>query len=88
MYPSRLQHSAPGMILNHHRAASPYLPTDDITTEEGDLKPPPPVACFFGPYKSQTRQDMKMFEAFPMCMHSTHTVFLYTELFIPSEVHI
>ena len=54
--------------LNHRRSASPFLPTDDITTEEGDLKPPPPVSCFFGPFKSQTRQDVKMFEAFAMCL--------------------
>ena len=57
-----------GTILNHRRAASPCLPTDDITTEEGDLKPPPPVSCFFGPFKSQKRQDVKMFEAFSMCL--------------------
>ena len=57
-----------GIILNFRRAASPCLPTDDVTTEEGDLKPPPPVSCFFGPFKSQKRQDVKMFEAFSMCL--------------------
>ncbi|KAF8802846.1 hypothetical protein BYT27DRAFT_7260604 [Phlegmacium glaucopus] len=51
-------------------AASPYLPTDDITTEEGDLRPPPPVSCFFGPFKSQIPQDVKMFEAFPMSKYT------------------
>ena len=44
-----------GTILNDRRAASPYLPTDDITIE-GDLKSPLPVSCFFGPLKSQIRQ--------------------------------
>ena len=45
-----------GIILNYRRAASPYLPTDDVITEEGDLKPPPPVSCFFGLFISQIRQ--------------------------------
>ena len=59
-----------GIILNIRRAASPYLPTDDVTTEEGDLKPP--VSCFFGPLKSQIRRDIKIFEVFPMCLCVPH----------------
>ena len=59
---------------SHCRAASPFLPTDDITTEEGDLKPPPPVSCFFGPFKSQIRQDVKMFEAFSMCLCAAYMI--------------
>ncbi|KAF8912236.1 hypothetical protein CPB84DRAFT_1841910 [Gymnopilus junonius] len=46
--------------------AAPYLPTDDVTTEEGNLKPPPPVPCYFGSIKNQTRLDVQMFESFPM----------------------
>ncbi|PPQ78436.1 hypothetical protein CVT25_011881 [Psilocybe cyanescens] len=46
--------------------AAPYLPTDDVTTEEGNLQPPPALPCYFGPIKNQTRQDMHMFESFPM----------------------
>ena len=70
-YPFRLQNFF-GIILNIRRAVSPYLPTDDVTTEEGDLKPPPPVSCFFGPFKSQIRQDIKIFEVFPMCLCVPH----------------
>ncbi|KAF9556184.1 hypothetical protein CPC08DRAFT_694740 [Agrocybe pediades] len=47
--------------------AAPYLPTDDVTTEEGNLQPPPAVPCYFGSMKKgQTRQDVSMFESFPM----------------------
>ncbi|KAI8982792.1 hypothetical protein BD414DRAFT_515960 [Trametes punicea] len=46
--------------------ATPYLPTDIGTTEEGALKPPPPVACSFGPVGKQTRRELKMFEAVKM----------------------
>ena len=60
------------ITLDFRRAASPYLPTDDVTTEEGDLKPPPPVSCFFGPFKSQICQDIKIFEVFPMCLCVPH----------------
>ena len=81
------QHSAHSTILNHLRAACPYLPTDDITTEEGDLRPPPPVPCFFGPFKSQIRQDVEMFEAFPMCLYSTHMIsFMLTSCFIAKYI--
>ncbi|KDR73824.1 hypothetical protein GALMADRAFT_72049 [Galerina marginata CBS 339.88] len=45
--------------------AAPYLPTDDVTTEEGNLEPPPPVPCYFGSIKNQRRRDMQMFESFP-----------------------
>ncbi|KAI0672794.1 hypothetical protein C8Q78DRAFT_1077122 [Trametes maxima] len=48
------------------REATPYLPTDIGTTEEGALQPPPPVACAFGPFGKQTRREVKMFEAFKM----------------------
>jgi transcription factor C subunit 6 len=63
-----------GIFLKFLRAASPYLPTDDVTTEEGNLKPPPPVPCFFGPFKSQIRQDVEMFEAFPMCLCAAYMI--------------
>ncbi|KAI0929118.1 hypothetical protein AcW1_006148 [Taiwanofungus camphoratus] len=49
-------------ILNEQDAAA-YLPTDIVTTEEGGLKPPPPVACSFGPFGKQTRVEMHMFDA-------------------------
>lgn len=47
--------------------AAPYLPTDIVTTDEGNLKPPPPVPCSFGPYGAQTRLEMQMFDSFKMC---------------------
>ncbi|KAF8163757.1 hypothetical protein B0H34DRAFT_650320 [Crassisporium funariophilum] len=50
--------------------AAPYLPSDDVTTEEGNLRPPPDVPCFFGPFKSQTRRDLKMFETFAMAEYN------------------
>ncbi|KAI0636554.1 hypothetical protein C8Q77DRAFT_1093294 [Trametes polyzona] len=43
--------------------ATLYLPTDTGTTEDGALRPPPPVACFFGPYGKQVRRGLKMFDA-------------------------
>ncbi|KAI9065456.1 hypothetical protein FKP32DRAFT_1624196 [Trametes sanguinea] len=43
--------------------ATAYLPTDVGTTEEGALKPPPPVPCSFGPHGKQIRRELKMFEA-------------------------
>ncbi|OSD08431.1 hypothetical protein PYCCODRAFT_1455543 [Trametes coccinea BRFM310] len=43
--------------------ATPYLSTDVGTTEEGALKPPPPVACSFGPHGKQIHRELKMFEA-------------------------
>ena len=61
-----------GIIPNFRGVASRCLPTDDVTTEEGDLKPPPPVSCFFGSFKSQIRQDIKIFEVFPMCLCVPH----------------
>ncbi|KAK0439584.1 hypothetical protein EV421DRAFT_2010452 [Armillaria borealis] len=48
-------------VLNKEDAA-PYLPSDTTMTEEGALKPPPPVPCFFGPFDSQTRVEMALYE--------------------------
>ncbi|KXN81270.1 Transcription factor tau subunit sfc6 [Leucoagaricus sp. SymC.cos] len=49
-------------ILNKEDAA-PYLPTDTATTEEGNLKPPPPLTCYFGPFNAQTRIQLEMLSA-------------------------
>ncbi|KAF5357771.1 hypothetical protein D9756_001159 [Leucocoprinus leucothites] len=49
-------------ILTKEDAAS-YLPTDATTTEEGDLKPPPPVACYLGQINEQTLVKLEMLEA-------------------------
>ncbi|KAH9484533.1 Transcription factor tau subunit sfc6 [Psilocybe cubensis] len=46
--------------------AAPYLPTDDVTTTEGNLQPPPALPCYFGPIKKQTLEIMNMFESIPM----------------------
>ncbi|KAK7463100.1 hypothetical protein VKT23_007685 [Stygiomarasmius scandens] len=52
-------------LLDVEKAAS-YLPSHDVTTEEGNLRPPPPVACSFGPFGSQTRAEMHMFQTLKM----------------------
>lgn len=44
----------------------PYLPTDIEITEEGNLKPPPPIQCLFGPIEDQVKITMKMFQAHKM----------------------
>ncbi|KAI0823602.1 hypothetical protein BC628DRAFT_1490013 [Trametes gibbosa] len=46
--------------------ATPHLPTDVRTTDEGVLKPPPPVACSFGPFGKQVRREVGMFDALKM----------------------
>jgi transcription factor C subunit 6 len=56
-------------VLTFHlfSEATPYLPTDSITTEEGNLKPPPPISCSFGPFDNQRRVDIGMFESRKNC---------------------
>ncbi|KAI0723855.1 hypothetical protein C8T65DRAFT_627670 [Cerioporus squamosus] len=49
-------------VLNAQEA-TPYLPSDIKTADDGALQPPPPVACSFGPFGSQTRLEVKMFES-------------------------
>jgi transcription factor C subunit 6 len=51
--------------------ATPYLPTDTVTTEEGNLKPPPPVPCSFGPFDNQKRIEIAMFETLENCWASS-----------------
>ncbi|KAJ3763895.1 hypothetical protein EV360DRAFT_77973 [Lentinula raphanica] len=46
--------------------ASTYLPTDDITTEDGNFRPAPPIPCSFGPFGSQTSRPTEIFTAFKM----------------------
>ncbi|KAH9950220.1 hypothetical protein B0H21DRAFT_561975 [Amylocystis lapponica] len=46
--------------------ASSYLPSDVVTTNEGLPKPPPPIACSFGPFGQQTRIEMTMFDTLPI----------------------
>ncbi|KAJ3511591.1 hypothetical protein NLJ89_g4010 [Agrocybe chaxingu] len=53
--------------------ATAYLPTDDVTTEEGTLKPPPPLPCYFGPIKSQKRHDLEMFESLSLSTYSVES---------------
>ncbi|KAF9462752.1 hypothetical protein BDZ94DRAFT_707255 [Collybia nuda] len=48
-------------ILSQEHAAS-YLPTDITMTEDGNLKPPPPVSCLFGPIEEQVQLNFKMFQ--------------------------
>ncbi|KZT23993.1 hypothetical protein NEOLEDRAFT_1170475 [Neolentinus lepideus HHB14362 ss-1] len=43
--------------------ASLYLPSDVAATEEGNLRPPPPVSCSFGLFGKQTRRELNMFDA-------------------------
>ena len=51
-----------------HSAASTYLPSDVVTTNEGNLKPPPPVSCFLGPFGKQIQVEMEMFQTYKMGM--------------------
>ncbi|KAL0581909.1 hypothetical protein V5O48_000139 [Marasmius crinis-equi] len=55
-------------LLNREQASS-YLPADTTTTESGQLKPPPPVVCSFGPFGSQTKLEVSAFTAFPMAQY-------------------
>ncbi|KAG5644404.1 hypothetical protein DXG03_008571 [Asterophora parasitica] len=43
--------------------AVPYLPTDVVIAEEGNLKPPPPVSCLLGPFGKQTERQLEMFQS-------------------------
>ncbi|KAI6136441.1 hypothetical protein F5141DRAFT_995226 [Pisolithus sp. B1] len=45
----------PGWMVLDYQDALTYLPTDVVTTEDGKVKPPPPVACYLGPFGEQTR---------------------------------
>ncbi|EPQ57804.1 hypothetical protein GLOTRDRAFT_114438 [Gloeophyllum trabeum ATCC 11539] len=58
-----------GMRLLTREEASAYLPSDVVTTEEGDLRPPPPVRCFFGPYGKQTKHEMNIFDTLRISEH-------------------
>ncbi|KAK7051012.1 hypothetical protein VNI00_005124 [Paramarasmius palmivorus] len=49
--------------------ATHYLPTDVTATESGQLKPPSPVACSFGPYGKQTKVEVPMFGGFAMAQY-------------------
>ncbi|KAG7098482.1 hypothetical protein E1B28_000427 [Marasmius oreades] len=55
-------------ILNREQA-SPYLPADTTTSDGGQFNPPPPVVCSFGPFDSQTKIEVFMFDAFPMARY-------------------
>ncbi|KAJ6620827.1 hypothetical protein B0H10DRAFT_2020767 [Mycena sp. CBHHK59/15] len=53
----------PGWAILSPDEATPYLPTDTVTTDEGNLKPPPPIACLFGPHDNQKRVAIGIFES-------------------------
>ncbi|KAF9053300.1 hypothetical protein BJ165DRAFT_1383711 [Panaeolus papilionaceus] len=55
--------------------ASPYLPTDDTTTEEGNLKPPPPVKCHFGPIGSQEKKELSILDSLTLVTGSNSYLF-------------
>ncbi|KAJ7600867.1 WD40-repeat-containing domain protein [Mycena floridula] len=42
--------------------ARPYLPSDSVATDQGELQDPPPVTCSFGPFDSQTKLSLEMFD--------------------------
>ncbi|KIJ68908.1 hypothetical protein HYDPIDRAFT_144326 [Hydnomerulius pinastri MD-312] len=46
-----------------YQDASKYLPTDTVTTDDGQLKPPSPVSCYLGPYGQQTQVTFNMFDS-------------------------
>ncbi|KAI6161423.1 hypothetical protein EDD17DRAFT_1587403 [Pisolithus thermaeus] len=53
----------PGWMVLDYQDALTYLPTDVVTTEDGKVKPPPPVACYLGPFGEQTRVLFEMFDS-------------------------
>ncbi|KZT71332.1 hypothetical protein DAEQUDRAFT_707212 [Daedalea quercina L-15889] len=53
---------AEGFEIIDIQEASPYLPMDASTTEQGTFEPPPQIACSFGPYGKQTRVEMGIFD--------------------------
>ncbi|RPD66548.1 hypothetical protein L226DRAFT_454990 [Lentinus tigrinus ALCF2SS1-7] len=52
-----------GCQLLSAQDATPYLPSDTKTSDDGTLQPPPPLACSFGPFGKQTRLEVKMFDS-------------------------
>lgn len=53
----------PGWMVLDYQDALTYLPTDVVTTEDGKVRPPPPVACYLGPFGEQTRVLFEMFDS-------------------------
>lgn len=49
------------------RNAAPYMPLHTETTDEGELRPPPPVSCYFGPFGNQKKYDMSIFDVLQLC---------------------
>ncbi|KAG6854374.1 hypothetical protein C0991_007365 [Blastosporella zonata] len=49
-------------VLSNSDAAA-FLPTDVVITEDGNLKPPPPLTCLLGPFGQQTEMKMEMFHS-------------------------
>ncbi|KAG6911400.1 hypothetical protein DXG01_016497 [Tephrocybe rancida] len=52
-------------VLSKSDAAA-FLPTDVVITEDGNLKPPPPVTCLLGPFGQQTETKIEMFQSHDM----------------------
>ncbi|KAI6007138.1 hypothetical protein EDD15DRAFT_2395168 [Pisolithus albus] len=53
----------PGWTVLDYQDALRYLPSDVVTDEDGKVKPPPPVACYLGPFGGQTRVLFEMFDS-------------------------
>ncbi|KAF7297836.1 Pre-mRNA splicing factor [Mycena kentingensis (nom. inval.)] len=58
-------HVKNGWRVLSRQEATPYLPTDSVTNEDGSLNSPPPVPCFFGPYSTQQLHNVGMFDCLP-----------------------
>jgi len=61
-------------------AASAYLPSDIVTTNEGNLKPPPPVSCFLGPFEKQIQIEIEMVRTYNMGMAFVLALFIQSHL--------
>ena len=61
-------------------AASAYLSSDIVTTDEGNLKPPPPVSCFLGPFEKQIQIEMEMVRTYNMGMAFVLALFIQSHL--------
>jgi transcription factor C subunit 6 len=67
------------------RSASSYLPSDSVIADDGSLRLPPPVICFFGPFDNQTRVQLDMFESRKMCTIFSPYIFLHKVVTLVSK---
>ncbi|KAF7986658.1 hypothetical protein HWV62_26496 [Athelia sp. TMB] len=50
-----------GWEVIDEQTASPFLPFDNVASDDGILRPSPPVICSFGPHDKQMRVELPMY---------------------------